>query len=174
MAQQTMGAFTEEKVDRSVQEPAGARAGSGTSGSTRSASSSSSLSSSPRSTRSTQGSPPFDPAQFSVAPPNEVLDLRTHFEGYLTGKETNIILQGNSTTIHVDLDESLREERARGHEHPRRHRQEGGPDARPVRDKLAKSNGEKYAAFNNAFFNSGTFIHVPEGSRSRLPFGRCS
>src|SRR5271156_6356566 len=48
----------------------------------------------------------FDPGQFSVGPADESVDLRSHFEGYLTGQETNIILQGNSTTIHIDLDEA--------------------------------------------------------------------
>ena len=52
----------------------------------------------------------FDPSQFPVAPPNEVLDLRSHFGDHLTGKETNIVLQGNSTTIHIDLEESLAKE----------------------------------------------------------------
>ena len=49
-----------------------------------------------------------------IGPSEESVDLRKHFEGYLTGKETNIILQGNSTTVHVDLDEDIREERGGG------------------------------------------------------------
>src|SRR5437016_4408655 len=49
----------------------------------------------------------FDPEQFSVKPADERVDLRTHFAGYLTGRETNIILQGNSNTVHVDLDQEF-------------------------------------------------------------------
>ena len=106
MAQQTLGAFTEEKVDalsRSLKEPDWLRSfridalGEFLK---------LPLEISPLYTKYA-GVSQFDPAQFSVAAPDEVLDLRSHFEGHLTGKETNIILQGNSTTIHVDLDESL-------------------------------------------------------------------
>jgi Fe-S cluster assembly protein SufB len=105
----------------------------------------------------------FDPAQFSVAPPDEVLDLRTHFEGHLTGKETNIVLQGNSTTIHTDLDDAVSKS---GLEVMTIHEaisQKGSLMRSLFEDKLAKSSGEKYAAFNNAFFNAGTFIRAPTG-----------
>ncbi|MGA2200218.1 MAG: Fe-S cluster assembly protein SufD [Nitrososphaerales archaeon] len=168
MAQQTMGAFTEEKVDalsRSLKEPEWLR----------------SfridalgeflrlpLELSPLYTKYA-GVSQFDPSQFSVAPPNEVLDLRSHFEGHLTGKETNIVLQGNSTTIHVDLDESLAKS---GLEvmtiHEAISKKEGLMRGL-FEDKLAKSKWEKYAAFNNAFFNAGTFIHVPRGVEVSSP-----
>jgi len=162
MAQQTMGAFTEEKVaalSRNLGEPEWLR----------------SfridalheflrlpLELSPLYTKYT-GISQFDPGQFSVAPPDEVLDLRSHFEGHLTGKETNIVLQGNSTTIHVDLDERLS---ASGLEVMSIHEaiaKKEGLMRGLFEDKLAKSGGEKYAAFNNAFFNTGTFINVPRG-----------
>src|SRR5271169_2658085 len=51
-----------------------------------------------------EGVSAFDPEQFPVARSVENVDLRSHFDGFLTGKETNIILQGNSTTVHIDLD----------------------------------------------------------------------
>src|SRR5690242_21296081 len=35
--------------------------------------------------------------------------------------------------------------------------------------KLVESKGEKYAAFNNAFFNAGTFVHVPRGVEISSP-----
>src|SRR5438477_6068406 len=54
-----------------------------------------------------EGVSAFDPEQFSVKPAGERIDLRSHFEGFLTGKETNVILQGNSTTVHVDLDQEF-------------------------------------------------------------------
>ncbi|MDG6926015.1 MAG: Fe-S cluster assembly protein SufD [Nitrososphaerota archaeon] len=105
----------------------------------------------------------FDPTRFSVDAPTEKVDLRSHYEGYLTGKETNVILQGNSTTIHVDLDETLSKS---GLEVLNIHEaiaKEEDLLRSLFQDKLVKSSGEKYAAFNNAFFNAGTFIHVPRG-----------
>ncbi len=105
----------------------------------------------------------FDPAKFPVEPSLEKLDLRSHYGGYLTGKETNVILQGNSTTIHVDLDEALSKS---GLEVLSIHEAISRNESllkEIFRDKLVKSSGEKYAAFNNAFFNAGTFIRVPHG-----------
>src|ERR1700675_605552 len=106
MAQQAMGAFTQEKVDalsKGLREPEWLR-------SFRIDALSEflklPLELSPLYTKYT-GISKFEPAEFSVAPPNEAVDLRSHFEGHLTGKETNVILQGNSTTVHIDLDESL-------------------------------------------------------------------
>ena len=111
----------------------------------------------------------FDPAQFPIAPPDETIDLRSHYEGYLIGKETNIVLQGNSTTIHVDLDESLS---TSGIEVMGIHEaiaSKEGLVRELFRTKLARSDREKYAAFNNAFFNTGTFIHVPRGVEISAP-----
>ena len=110
-----------------------------------------------------EGVSAFDPEQFSVAHSAETVDLRSHFEGFLTGKETNIILQGNSTTVHVDLDAEF---------------EKSGVEVLSIREavprhekllrelltrRLADPSNERYAAFNAAFFNSGTFIRVPKG-----------
>ncbi len=162
MAQETLGAFTEEKVDalsRSLKEPDWLR-------SFRMDALGEflklPLELSPLYTKYT-GVSKFDPAQFPVAVPSEVLDLRTHFEGHLTGKETNIVLQGNSTTIHVDLDESLSKSGLEVMTIGEALTKKEGLMRQLFEAKLAKSSGEKYAAFNNAFFNTGTFIHVPKG-----------
>ncbi|MDA4122048.1 MAG: Fe-S cluster assembly protein SufD [Thaumarchaeota archaeon] len=111
----------------------------------------------------------FDIGQFPLDHTPESIDLRTHFEGYLTGRETNVILQGNTRTIHIDLDESVAK---------------GGLEVLGINEaisknpglmkeifanKLVKSEREKYAAFNNAFFNTGTFIHVPRGLEVASP-----
>ncbi|MDG6966739.1 MAG: SufD family Fe-S cluster assembly protein [Nitrososphaerota archaeon] len=108
----------------------------------------------------------FDPEQFSVADDEEAVDMRGHFEGFLTGRETNIVLQGNSTTVHIDLDERYAET---------------GIEVLPIRDAISKHGSlikdllsrrladpktEKYAAFNAAFFTSGIFIRVPRGARA--------
>jgi Fe-S cluster assembly protein SufB len=111
----------------------------------------------------------FDPTKFSPEPSTERPDLRSHFEGYLTGKETNIVLQGNSTTIHVDLDDSLSKSGLEVMSIHEALSEMEGLLREIFRDKLVKSGNEKYAAFNNAFFNSGTFIHVPRGVEIRAP-----
>lgn len=113
-----------------------------------------------------EGVSAFDPEQFSVGLGDEKIDLRKHFEGYLTGKETNIILQGNSTTVHIDLDEDYLK---------------SGVEVLGMRDALSKHGSllrdlltrrladpskEKYAALNAAFFNSGLFIRVPKGAEA--------
>ena len=168
MAQQTLGVFTEAKVDalsRSLKEPGWLR--------------SFRLDAlgeflrlplelSPLYTKYT-GVSQFDPGQFSVEPPNESLDLRAHFEGHLTGKETNIVLQGNSSTIHVDLDESLSKSGLEVMGINEAISKKEGLMRQLFEDKLAKSAGEKYAAFNNAFFNTGTFIHLPLGLEVSSP-----
>jgi len=119
-----------------------------------------------------EGVSAFDPEQFSAAPADEQLDLRAHFEGYLTGKETNIILQGNSTIVHVDLDPEFAKsgvEVLNMREAVARHE----PLVRELlARRLADPSNERYAAFNAAFFNSGTFIRVPKGVAARLPLRR--
>lgn len=105
----------------------------------------------------------FEPNQFSVRPEEEDIDFRRYFEGHLSGKETNIAVQANATTVHVDLDESLA---AKGLELMSIHEAISKKESllrELFETKLVSSEGEKYAAFNNAFFNSGTFIHVPKG-----------
>jgi Fe-S cluster assembly protein SufB/Fe-S cluster assembly protein SufD len=111
----------------------------------------------------------FDPSQFGARPPTESPDLRSFFSGYLTGKETNIALQGNSSTIHVDLDAGLASK---------------GVEMMSIREaiatreplmkeifarKLVGSDSDKYAAFTNAFFNSGTYVFIPRGVEVGAP-----
>ncbi len=111
----------------------------------------------------------FDPGEFPVDPVDERLDLRSHFEGYLTGRETNIVLQGNSTTIHIDLDESVSKSGLEVMDIHEAISKKEGVLRNLFQRKLARSDGEKYAAFNNAFFNTGTFIHVPRGVEIPTP-----
>ncbi len=119
-----------------------------------------------------EGVSAFDPEQFSVQPVEERIDLRKHFEGYLTGKETNIILQGNSTTVHVDLDEDY----AKSGVEVLTMREALSKRESLLRDlltrRLANPSEEKYAAFNAAFFNSGVFIRVPRGALAPSPLRR--
>jgi Fe-S cluster assembly protein SufD len=119
-----------------------------------------------------EGVSAFDPEQFSVSPADERVDLRTHFAGYLTGKETNIILQGNSSTVHVDLDQEF----AKSGVEVLSMREALSKHEQLIRDlfskRLADPAKERYAAFNAAFFNSGTFIHVPKGVSAPSPLRR--
>ena len=111
-----------------------------------------------------EGVSAFDPEKFAVGHAEERIDFRKHFQGFLTGKETNIILQGNSTTVHVDLDAEFSGsgvEVLSIAEAVSKH----GPLLRGLlARRLADPSKEKYAAFNAAFFNSGTFIRVPSGT----------
>ncbi len=113
-----------------------------------------------------EGVSAFDPEQFSVQPADERIDLREHFKGFLTGKETNIVLQGNSTTVHVDLDQEF----AKSGVEVLSMREALSKHEPLLRDllhrRLADPSKEKYAAFNAAFFESGTFIRVPRGVRA--------
>ena len=45
----------------------------------------------------------FDVGQFGVSKPASAPDLRTFFQGFLTGHERNILLQGNETEVHWQI-----------------------------------------------------------------------
>src|SRR2546425_3608393 len=49
----------------------------------------------------------FEAAQFPFISAKRSIDFRSFFQDYLTGKERNILLQGNETEIHSELDEKL-------------------------------------------------------------------
>lgn len=111
-----------------------------------------------------QGVSAFDPEKFAVGPAQQRIDLRSHFEGFLTGRESNVVLQGNSTTVHVDLDEEYAKsgiEVLGVAEAAKRH---GSLLKDLLTRRLADPSKEKYAAFNAAFFNSGLFVRVPKGA----------
>ena len=111
----------------------------------------------------------FDLSQLTVSPDRPGLDFRSFFKDYLTGNERNILLQGNSTAVHSELEESLSSK---------------GVVLMPLSDaikwdepllrhlfesRLVKSDQDRYAAFVNAFFNSGTFVDVPAGAEIKGP-----
>jgi len=105
----------------------------------------------------------FDLSQFTILPEKPQVDFRTFFTDYLTGKERNILLQGNDTEIHSELEEKLSSEGvviAPLSEALKQHE----PVLKSLFEaRLTRSEVDKYAAFVNAFFNSGTFVHVPKG-----------
>ncbi len=111
----------------------------------------------------------FDETQFSLSPGKETLDFRTFFKDHLSGKERNILLQGNETEIHAELDDSLA---AKGVKLMTLHEAIAKNEdlvRNAFEKKIVSSDSDKYAAFANAFFNSGTFVHVPRDVVVDLP-----
>ncbi len=111
----------------------------------------------------------FDGSGFTVQPQKSKVDLRSFFSDYLSGKENNILLQGNETEVHAELEESVASQ---------------GVELLPLHDalrrddpllrrlfarKLVKSEDDKFAALVNAFFNSGTFVRIPKGVEVAAP-----
>lgn len=111
----------------------------------------------------------FDLASFSVVPGKAQVDFRPFFKDHLTGKETNIILQGNETEVYSELEEPLSSQGVKLmplHSALRDHEQ---LVRRAFETRLVKSEDDRYAAFVSAFFNSGTFVHVPAGVTINAP-----
>jgi Fe-S cluster assembly protein SufB/Fe-S cluster assembly protein SufD len=113
---------------------------------------------------------PLEP--FKLVLGRSKLDFRSFFSGYLTGKESDIVLQGNETQVHSELGADLA---AKGVKLASFHdslRDDEGSVKSLVQSKLVKSQSDKYAAFVNAFFNSGTVISVPDGVTLERPLRR--
>jgi Fe-S cluster assembly protein SufB/Fe-S cluster assembly protein SufD len=111
----------------------------------------------------------FDLSKFTIDSTKTRPDFRSFFKDYLTGKERNILLQGNDAAIHSELEEELSslgvilmplEEAVKRHENTIR---------TLIESRVVKSSQDRYAAFINAFFNSGTFVHVPSGVEVKGP-----
>jgi FeS assembly protein SufD len=111
----------------------------------------------------------FDGSRFNLPPSKPQIDLRSFFSDYLTGRESNIILQGNETEIHSELDESLASKGVRLMKIHDAIASDEGEIKRLFAERLVKSESDKYAAFVNAFFNSGTFVSVPDDVSVDLP-----
>ncbi len=110
--------------------------------------------------------------QFKVVPGRTKLDFRTFFSGFLTGKEVDIILQGNETQIHAELGTDPSAKGVRLMSFHDALREEGELVRKLVQQRLAKSGSDKFAAFVNAFFNSGTVVMVPRGVLLDRPLRR--
>ena len=105
----------------------------------------------------------FDLSRFGIVLGKTTVDFRSMFSGFLTGKETNILLQGNETQIHAELDQ---EAASKGVKLLPLHdalKSDGEMVRRLFEARLVESGGDKFAAFVNAFFNSGTLVYVPKG-----------
>ena len=114
----------------------------------------------------------FSVDQFKVVPGRTKLDFRTFFSGFLTGKETDIILQGNETQVHAELSADLASKGVRLMSFHDALRKDEALVQKLVQRRLVKSGTDKYAAFVNAFFNSGTVVVVPRGVTLDRPLRR--
>jgi Fe-S cluster assembly protein SufB/Fe-S cluster assembly protein SufD len=104
----------------------------------------------------------FDGSKFGSRPQKSKVDLRTFFSSYLTGKENNILLQGNETEIHAELEDSLSAQGVRLLPFHEALSTEGELMNRLFARRLVKSKDDRFAALVNAFFNSGTLVYVPK------------
>ena len=109
---------------------------------------------------------------FRIVPGNSEVDFRTFFRDYLTGKESDIILQGNETQVHTELSRELESKGVNLMSFHDALRQEEGKVRKLIEGRLVKSEGDKFAAFVNAFFNGGAFIRVPAGVTLERPLRR--
>ena len=114
----------------------------------------------------------FPVDQFRMTAAKSAVDFRSFFSGFLTGKESDIILQGNETQVHSELREELA---SKGVELMSFHDALDKEEAK-VRDLVerrnVKSSGDRFAAFVNAFFNGGVFVRVPRGVALDKPLRR--
>ena len=101
--------------------------------------------------------------RFRVTQGRSEIDFRSFFTGYLTGNESDIMLQGNETQVHAELSRDLA---SRGvglmSFHDALGKDEGAV-RKLIAGRLVKSETDRHAAFVNAFFNCGTFVRVPRG-----------
>ncbi|MDG6952696.1 MAG: Fe-S cluster assembly protein SufD [Nitrososphaerota archaeon] len=101
--------------------------------------------------------------RFKLAQDRTKVDFRSFFSGYLTGGESDILLQGNETQVHAELSEDLASKGVNLMSFHDALGQAEGEVRKLIEGRLVKSGTDKYAAFVNAFFNCGTFVRVPRG-----------
>lgn len=114
----------------------------------------------------------FQIDQFKMTTEKSEVDLRTFFGDFLTGKESNIILQGNETQVHADIADRLA---SQGVSLMSFHEALGAEESKVrslVERRNVKSSGDRYGAFVNAFFNGGLFVRVPRGVTVEEPLRR--
>ena len=103
----------------------------------------------------------FDPTSFRLTPQRTSIDFRNFFGDYLTGRESNILLQGNDTQVHAELEEEVSSKGVKLLSLHEALSQDEALVRRLFEGRLVKSENDKFAAFVNAFFNSGTLVYVP-------------
>ena len=103
---------------------------------------------------------PLEP--FTMVPGRTPIDFRSFFGEYLTGKETDILLQGNETPVHTELSGVASSKGVSLMSFHEALQAEEAVVKGLVERRLVKSESDKFAAFVNAFFNGGTFVRVPK------------
>ena len=105
----------------------------------------------------------FDLSSFRIVPGTKAPDFRSLFSDFLTGKETNILLQGNEAQIHAELDPETALKGVKLMPIHEALESDGQLVKSLFEAQLVKSGGDRFAAFVNAFFNCGTLVYVPKG-----------
>ena len=114
----------------------------------------------------------FPLEKFRMVPGHTEIDFRGFFGDFLTGKEKDIMLQGNETQVHTELSVDLASKGVRLMSLHEALRTEEGKVKTLFERRLVKSETDKFAAFVNAFFNGGVFINVPKGVSLDRPLRR--
>lgn len=114
----------------------------------------------------------FDMSQFRLTPEKAEVDFRTFFKEFLSGKESNIILQGNDTHVHAELEDSIRSQGVKLMPLHEALQQNEGLVRRLFETRRSAPSGDKFAAFTGAFFNGGTLVYVPRGVVLERPLRR--
>ena len=110
--------------------------------------------------------------RFGMVPGHAEIDFRTFFGGFLTGKESDIMLQGNETQVHTELSAELASKGVNLMSFHEALRREESKVRKLIEGRLVKSESDKFAAFVSAFFNGGTFVRVPSGVTLERPLRR--
>ncbi len=110
--------------------------------------------------------------RFKIIPGRSEIDFRSFFQGFLTGKEKDIILQGNETQVHTELSRDLESQGVRLMSFHAALKQEEAAIRKLIEGRLVKSGSDRFAAFVNAFFSGGTFVRVPTGVSLDRPLRR--
>jgi len=114
----------------------------------------------------------FPLEQFKVVPGRTPIDFRSFFGEYLTGKENNILLQGNETQVHTELSSEAATDGVNLMSFHEALQSEEAKVRALIENRLVKSESDKFAAFVNAFFNGGIFVRVPKGVTLDRPLRR--
>ena len=109
---------------------------------------------------------------FRLVPGRSEVDFRTFFKDFLTGKESDIVLQGNETQVHTELSRELASAGVVLTSFHEALKSEEGTVKKLIEGRLVKSEGDKFSAFVNAFFNGGAFVRVPAGVTLKRPLRR--
>jgi FeS assembly protein SufD len=114
----------------------------------------------------------FSLDRFRMTTARSDVDFRSFFGDYLTGKETDIILQGNETQVHAELRDDLA---SKGVNLMSLHEALTAEEQKVkalFERRNVRSSADKFAAFANAFFNGGVFARVPRGVELDTPMRR--